>query len=78
LEEERRECGLVRVGHFEQLEGGQAREIWKGGGKRVVENGQPFEVRELTDGLWDGLDLVVEEAPMKEKREKVNQKVQMR
>ena len=79
MERESRECGLVRVGHFERLEGGEAREVWKGGGKRVVEHEQLLEVRELTDGLWDGLELVVVEGPVKKReRKKGKSKVQMR
>jgi hypothetical protein len=61
------------------LERGETREVRQGGGKRVVENEQLLEVRELTDGLWDGLELVVGEAPVKKKEnERVSQKVKMR
>ena len=32
----------------------------------------------MTDGLWDGLELVVEEVPRKKENERVSQNVQMR
>jgi hypothetical protein len=40
------------------------------------QNVQLLEVRELTDGLWDGRELVVVEAPVK-KKEKVSQNAEM-
>jgi hypothetical protein len=44
------------------------------------QNVQQFEVRELTDGVWDGLELVVVEVPVKKRKKerKGEPNVQMR
>jgi hypothetical protein len=60
---------------LEQLERDEARKVWKGGGKRVVEDAQHSEVCELTDGPWDGMEPVVVEDPVKKKKKKKKKKV---
>jgi hypothetical protein len=59
LERERRERGLVRVGHFELGEGCEAGEVRQRSGEGVVEKDELGKVFELTDGRWDGPEVVV-------------------